>query len=339
MGRNQRRPPNLDIHLHGELRGRVAWELRNADGSLAASGEQSNLILNRGLDVFGTDANHTFASTSTPNSNTYFSYWRRALAVGTGSTAPAATQTNLVAETHRSNSDGGFNAENVDTYGVAGGLLTGTFKHTRVITFSGAYNLTEFGFSDDTAANGQLVIRELFRDGGGTPTPLSVQSGQQLKMTHTFYLTVPFAAGLAASFTLTNVGLIQGEGTFYYVGAVNALYTLGFFFNPTQAGTLYIMSAANSGDPATQGGGYTAGGTNYVAGTNSAYVSGTYTRTKTYQLSTAQGNVTHYGWFFDGSSASPTGGYKFRLTNPATFVKSNSNKLTLNFTVTWARGA
>lgn len=326
-------PETVAVHVHGRLRGHMQWQLVNADGTVAQAGEQSNLILDRGMDIFGTNTNHA----TTSSTQALYGSWRTYLAVGTSSTAPAVGQTALGAEVMRGQDAAGLPASN--TYSVTNGVMTGAFKQTRVLDFAASFNLTEWGLSDVSTAGGLICIRELFRDGNGGAITLSVQAGQQLQLTHTLNIQLTYAAGAAASFDLTGVGTLQGQATWFTAGSTSALLDdmFGSGFNPAKTGYgARPLTTANTGAPDALGGS-AAASADSISMTLATYTTGSFTRTRTASWNTGNANYAHYGWIFGSTYTAPYAGFKFSLTNPASFVKTSANKLTLNLKLTWGR--
>ncbi|THF88459.1 hypothetical protein E7T09_04440 [Deinococcus sp. KSM4-11] len=323
-----------DVELHGRLAGRIEWQLLNQDGSVAQSGHQPNMIVDRGMNIFGTNANHL-----NTGSGSHFGDWRNYLCVGTGSTAPAVTQSALVAEVMRGSADAGISPTN--TVAVAAGVATGSFTQTRILNISASYNLTEFGLSDVSTAGGLLCIRELFRDGGGNPISLSVQAGQQLQLTHTLDITLTYGSGVASQFDLTGVGTLQGSATWFSgSGATNIIDMFTRGFNPGQT-TIWHgrpLDGANTGAPDVVGGSFS-GTSDTISSTPTTYVAGSFERIRTVVWDTGVANYAHYGWMFGYVYSFPYSGYKFVLSNPATMTKTSANRLTLNMKTTWGRAA
>jgi hypothetical protein len=133
-------------------------------------GEQHNLILTQTYDTL-------IAQAGFIDLNQY-------AAVGTGSTPPAATQTTLVNEVARTrrNDVGNTGYNNTITYtgtpGVYDILVVREFLEGQV----GGQNLTEWGFSPNSASNSVLMCRELFRDGSNNPVVLTLASDQRLRL-------------------------------------------------------------------------------------------------------------------------------------------------------------
>ena len=316
--------------LHATLAGHTAWSLLDADGQTVQSGEHHNLILNSGLDAFGTCPTDTLYAASL---YVYpaFGQWRQYLALGTGSAAPVATQTTLSAEVMRSNSGGGFDGasgEITTTYTNNATQLVMTSVHVRVADITVARNLTEYGFSSTSTANSTLSIRELFRDGGGNPIALSVQAGQKLKVVHTLTITLPL--GLTEyTVNIDNLGAVTGRGGWYNaVSSSERAAAFQYVLGPQGAGCIIrTADTFNAGAaPTVQ---------DYVNATVQTYVSGTYARTRTLVFDVAVGNIQHHGWVLCQSNAAYSSGWRFGLLAPIT--KDNTKRLTLNFSVSWGR--
>jgi hypothetical protein len=144
-------------------------------------GEQHNMILNQFYDSlipqYGFIAPSLYA------------------AVGTGSTAPDPTQTQLANEIGTSSSPrrtqsppSGQNhqVEALATPGEYNVLRVHEFPETWV----GGLNLTEWGYSPLSSYNGALMTRELFRDSGGNPIVLTLATDQRLRLIYRYKVTV-----------------------------------------------------------------------------------------------------------------------------------------------------
>ena len=114
------------------------------------------MLLDSGLD---NAAKYSYSSGGNNSSNYQ---WVQYTAVGTGASAPAASQTLLVAETARTNSNGGFGPANEYEADAANNLLRARHTNTRVFNFSSASNVSEFGHVP-TSSGGPFTTRDLFR--------------------------------------------------------------------------------------------------------------------------------------------------------------------------------
>ena len=144
-------------------------------------GEQHNMILNQFYDVLIPQYGFTGSS--------------QYAAVGTGSTAPNPTQTQLANEIGTSSSPMRTNSvpsgESNDIEALA---TPGEYNIRRVLEFTeaqvGGLNLTEWGFSPVGSYNGPLMTRELFRDGLGNPIVLTLATDQRLRLIYRYKVTV-----------------------------------------------------------------------------------------------------------------------------------------------------
>jgi len=116
-------------------------------------------------------------------------------AVGTGSTAPDPSQTQLANEIGTSSSPRRTNSVPTGESNEIEALATyGEYNIRRVFEFTeaqvGGLNLTEWGFSPVNTYNGPLMTRELFRDGSGNPIVLTLATDQRLRLIYRYKLTV-----------------------------------------------------------------------------------------------------------------------------------------------------
>lgn len=298
---------------------------------------------------FGLDA---CASAQAGLSAPYFMSWHLYSAIGTGSTAPSQTDTALVTEVMRSNSNGGFANTESSTRDTVANKLKYTVTTYRVFNITVSYNLTEFGhFTSSSGAN--CVYRDLFRqnpnDPNSTPVVLSVQNGDQLQLIRSLTITCDWIT-TSKSFVITGSagndtgGTHTGDATAFAtsdplaVDALKALWPGGV--SGSDHSYLHTLTGTPSSDRATAVASNGTGGV-ALALTADTYTSGSYQRTKRATLSTSQGNYAQPGWAIardTGPSASVAYGYKFVLTNPTSFTKDSLHTLTLVFKMTWARG-
>jgi hypothetical protein len=182
-------------------------------------GEQHNLILTQFYDLlipqYGIVASSQYA------------------AVGTGSTAPDPSQTQLANEIGTSTSPRRTNFVPGGESNEIEALATyGEYNIRRVYEFTeaqvGGLNLTEWGFSPLSSRNGPLMTRELFRDGLGNPVVLTLDTDQRLRLIYRYKVTV-------SPTSLQNVSVnIGGDGP----GVRTAKFILTGMFS-TRAGIGY----------------------------------------------------------------------------------------------------
>jgi len=180
-------------------------------------GEQHNMILDQFYDVL--IPQYGFVASS------------RYAAVGTGSTAPSPTQTQLANEIGTSSSprrtntlpSGYSNAiEPQATYGEYNIFRAVEFTETQV----GGLNLTEWGFSPLNSYNGRLMTRELFRDGLGNPIVLTLASDQRLRLFYRYKVTVSPTSPQNVSINIGGDGPGVRTAKFLLTGMVST-YTSG----------------------------------------------------------------------------------------------------------------
>jgi len=201
MSFRDRRPPHA--RASAKIEGRISFQLINRLGKITRAGESKNLILDQGLDLVADNGLATAV----------FAY----CAVGTGSTAPATSDTSLVSELARTN-----NTFDSDTYTKT---ANGVYDISRYFEFaygSANGNLTEFGMSPDSAGGSNLFSRALFVDGGGSPTTITKTSDEKLRVTYTLTVTLTPVVSTVGSFTITNVTPDPITGHYLLVNPGNA---------------------------------------------------------------------------------------------------------------------
>jgi len=138
-------------------------------------GEQHNMILNQFYDTL--IPQYGFIGPS------------QYAAVGTGSTPPDPSQTQLDNEIGRTNSVPGGASNGIEALATYG-----EYNIRRVFEFSeaqvGGRNLTEWGFGPTNDRNGPLMTRELFRDGLGNPIVLTLDTDQRLRLIYRYKITL-----------------------------------------------------------------------------------------------------------------------------------------------------
>lgn len=198
-------------------------------------GEQHNLILTQFYDLL--IPQYGFVGSS------------QYAAVGTGSTAPDPSQTQLANEIGTSTSPRRTNSVPSGESNEIEALATpGEYNIRRVLEFTeaqvGGLNLTEWGFSPISSRNGPLMTRELFRDGSGNPVVLTLDTDQRLRLIYRYKVTVSPTSPQDVS---VNIG---GDGP----GIRTAKFLLTGMFGTLDAGGAYrgvnyfgiVLSSANS---------------------------------------------------------------------------------------------
>lgn len=285
--------------------------------------EFPNMIVNSGLDILGSSSSSDICSTAPY------------MAVGTGTTAPAAGQTSLVAEispssTHRTVNGAGF-AE------VLGSGVSYSYWYRRnVRLFLEAQangNLTEVGIFS-LSSGGTMYVRQLFLDGALAPTTITKTSADQLRVTYEFRLYPPTADVTQSAFAIsgTNYDIVTravgiANNDYWGKSGVNGIMVTNLGpknMMAQESQTLLAQTATASG--------YTVASTDTVA----AYVNGNYYRELTTVFDSGIANfATGIGTVFSSGAASNRAMYQHQFTGK--LLKDNTKKLTLTMRYTWAR--
>ena len=331
----ERRPPSPKLsvrlrpqHMRWEV-GKYRDRIRSGPGGLGRTkiwtpesvGEQHNLVL---------DAAYT---TLMP------SYGIKLLlncaAVGTGSTAPSATDTALVAEVAR--------RCDIPPPGYVDEITrpaNGTYRIQRAREFSpsqvGGQNLTEWGWVPRTSG-GPFAVRELFRDGSGNPVTLSLAPDQSLRLIYAVEIVLA-PLSQAVSIAITNIGTVAG--TMELKGGSNDSGRGGTDFITAeefmQGNTDALLGGWTSTPPSS---GYLATGnpTDMSSLTDLGLGADSRSRQMQGQFGTSQLNGTVYAFGIVGRPSSNWGarpGWIIYLD--ATFSKDSLHKLLLDpWTLTW----
>lgn len=281
-----------------------------------------NLIVDAGIDQI-------------MNGSTAINQMLGYLAVGTNSTAPAASDTGLGAEVTRVNSNGGF----ADTVGDGASFEYRWLKRTRLfLEAEGNGNLTECGFFKN-AAGAPMWMRQLFKDSGGTPTTIIKTAADQLRVIYELRVYPPNSdvAGTIA-ISATNYDYVHRAAE-----ADNIMWTLDTIQN--FAGNVWFAANSTSGaaletqtlGSRTQAPSGTAEVTSSVS--YSAYVNGNFYRDATHIWEPSKGNftlgvgATTLNFRGDSANTQP----QFQTSWTPRFSKDNTKRLTLVTRVTMSR--
>jgi hypothetical protein len=209
-------------------------------------GEQHNMILNQFYDSlipqYGFIGSSLYA------------------AVGTGSTAPDSTQTQLVNEIGTSSSPRRTSSRPSGQNDQVEALATpGEYNVLRVREFPetwvGGLNLTEWGFSPLSSRNGALMTRELFRDSNGDPIVLTLAADQRLRLIYRYKVTVSPTSPQAVSVNIGGDGPGIRTAKFMLTGAVsNNSYSLCVLPSPQRGGDLVVTDILAQGTRVGNGG-------------------------------------------------------------------------------------
>ena len=269
-----------------------------------------NLILNAGLDRMGT-------------ANTLVG-----VMVGTDSTAPNSAQTSLGAQL-------AYTTTAVGSIVYAADTTNNYLSRIRTQRFAegvAAGNLTEVGVG---WASGSCFSRALILDGGGSPTTLTVLSDESLDVTYELRI-YPMVDDVEGTVTLNGIDYATVLRTAYLTGT-----SADFFFSFALSGGMPQTANMGNNSFGRTGAGalgniYSApGGSGSISASAYApqtYTSGVYEITLRYTWGLLNGSSSFYNILF----RTPIGYFKASFTPE--IPKTAANILTLDLTVTWARG-
>lgn len=265
------------------------------------------MILNSGLEQ---------QKTINPLSGSLYTFGFNYLAVGTGSTAPAATQTTLVAEVARGNAAGDGPAQTTVTSSSGSHVQIET-QVSYKITFSGSYTLAEYGFFN-VSSGGQALFRQLFRsdpaNNASTPVTYTVNQYDSLTVNFTVIWRVDVSVTVTSG-TLTHPGGNVTLSAGIICDATSTAAQIVALFHPysTPVGSGAAFAATTT-MPTTR----TTSFTTSVASnayssdtaltvTRTAAASGTYQVTYKYTIAAGKLSLDNIGYMFFGNfSASGT---------------------------------
>jgi hypothetical protein len=313
--------PELEVQCTNRMRGRYKMRVTRADGSIRVDTPWfDNVITNVGLDGIG---NHT---------NVY-GYCH----CGTGSTAPAITDTGLTTWL--------ASTSNVTTYSTSASGISpymGYYQATyRFAAGTATGNISEVGIGPN-AGNTAMFSHALVLDGGGSPTTITVLASEALDVTYQIQNFPPLVdapgtltlTGATGSPFTTNVrashagqasnwsaqspqgGMFWGSG--YSLNSVYATQTLGAITaNP--AGSSYSV-------PSPSNGAYTNG--NYYLDTTLSFALGD---------GNAPGGVGSADLWFGPGGCMGSFQVSFSGTGAVPIPKDSSHIMTWYVRHTWAR--
>lgn len=306
----------MNVEIKQLVAGRYRLQKYAPDGtSTGDTGWFDNLILNQGLDQIGNVFNVPAAPFGNP---VLFAV----ASVGTGSTPPTVTDTQMEAFLAAAVNDSGY----VTSYVAAAGGNPAYYKCTNTYRFSAGTatgNLTEVGTGAGRSPNvgAALFSRALILDGDGNPTTLTVLSTEILDVTYEYRVyidqtPIPFSQDI-------NGTTYTGNWLPYHISNVPAIYRA--YIN----GSGSFNSCGVGFASATNGTGATAG----FIPTSPGYSLGSYQRTYSGTLGLSSGN---YAGGLKFISISTLHSRIYINTSPF-IVKTSAQQLSITFTVSWAR--
>lgn len=195
-----RRHVRLEAHT-------MIWQVINAAGQVTREADVPihNLVLTNGKNLAAVHG---------------FSELNRYAVIGTGSTEPTIADVGLDAETARSGSIPP-SGEQDSTVRYAPGIYD--VRRVRQFTAAQAAQkvLTEWGWSPMSTAGGNLMCRELFRDGGGNAVPITLAAGDQLRLIYVTRITLTPVSAVPGTINIAGIGvrnkndILYGDASIY----------------------------------------------------------------------------------------------------------------------------
>lgn len=306
----------IEIPMHISLQGFYKIEAVRPDGEVRVLADWfPNLITNAGLDLL---------PTTNPALNAY-----RYCQVGSGSTAPAFTDTALVSRV------AGVITTRSQYANDADGVVTTSPRYTfdnNLFEFGtgvAAGNLSEIGVGT-SATGGTLFSRALILDGGGNPTTITVLADEILRVTYQLRWYIP-EDDAAFSFTMSGttyncVSRAAEAGSVQRWPGTRAYEPAGNWSRETVIGYSGALGAITS-TPATQVA--SSSPTVTMVGT---YVPGSYEVTYRGSFSTAEFNGT-----IAAIKINPANLGTHQISFSPALAKDNTKTLRLDIKFTWGR--
>jgi hypothetical protein len=304
---------NINIAKHS-LKGEYKTVLTKGDGTVVESPWFDNIILNTGLDLLGS-----------PTTGTVLGYLR----LGTGTSTPAVTQTNVdaflvtvnnnIGNTYTTTGSPNYHSVGTIGYSFAQGAVVG--------------NVTELAVGPLAGSTGNCFSRSLIVDNTNTPTALTVTAIDQL--TVYYKLTVITSVNdFTGSFVIDGV-------TYNYTGRKTSIATLLHVFTSSLNNTFTAITQASShGTNAALGPitGQLTTGTNVgnisVFGARDTYTLGSYTCAQEVTYAADAGHAQPIKGFILSFSNGTNG---FQIVLDQAIPKANTNELKIKFGFSWGR--
>lgn len=277
----------------------------------------TNLILNQGLDRWMVNGGPSVMNF---------------IKVGTGTTEPAVTDTDLVSELASTATKNQI----IVSPALVGSFYEYTLRYEYTFALGAVVgNITELGVAGVSANN--LNTRALIRDGVGNPTAITVTAEEQLIIIYSLVKRVS-TADIETTLTLNVNGVTTNYAVIIRLANANENNN-SYMFSPNIA---LAASSAFSFALATQDLGIVtsrpAGSSSVMTATTASYTNGTFYRDYTIAPSLTQGNIDASGIgsiLFSYSSALNYSGLQMSF-NPK-LPKNADRLMSIPLRVTWAR--
>lgn len=299
----------IELNMNSNVSGMYKLEVVKKDGSISGTGWFKNLITDGGMD-------RRAANTD------YIRYCQ----VGSGSSTPSYSDTALSA----------WIAGSTAQYSISEGAASSSPYYAYVIkTFSFAAgvatgNISEVGVG--WASTGSLFSRALVVDGSGNPTPITVLSDEELRVTYQFRLYVPLddvtgsvnLGGVTYNYTArASLATTSSTSAWSSHQTTESTERISSMYASVSNGAIGAITSYPSGTQATTA-------TSQVADT---YVPGSFSIAQTTTWGSTLGNVS--GGISAIRMVLGCGCYQFGFS-PA-IPKDNTKVLSLKITHSWGR--
>ncbi len=315
------------IQFGAKFEGEYRFVVTRAGAQVNDTGWFKNLILNQGLD--------TLAAMSGGNP---ISYCR----VGTGTSTPAATQTQLDSQLAASSSINGASSRTTSGAPNYQSVLTYTYVFAQGAVVG---NVTEVGVgSGSTGTN--LFSRALILDGSGNPTTLALVAIDQLTVYYRVRVSPPITDG-SGTVTLGGTPYSYQTRLLDANNFFSSTYSLSAFpYHSTSPVASFYRTSSGFNTYAASGSGLAAITATSPLGTNSGslstlgfstatYTAGSFIQDSTLTFAPADGNATGGIGALKVSFGSADS--VFQVYFPTPIPKDNTKTLTLTFRYTWSR--
>ncbi|WP_444939923.1 hypothetical protein ACJJI3_12455 [Microbulbifer sp. ZKSA004] len=293
--------PNIPIAFAG----RFKVEKRRPGGKLvSAAGWQNNLILDNGLEMFGT-----------LTSGSILSYCQ----VGSGTATPSVNDTTLT----------GYLATSTDLDQTEGYTTTPGDRYLwvrRVYEFSAGTatgNISEFGISPNTSGN--LFSRALIKDEQGNPTTVSIQADEILVVTYELRMYKPEvdAVGSSNGYSYTARAAYVDTPSEWAMPTGELVFPEQNFSSYAYSGGIGSITSIPGGDDSEE-----AARTNIFT---DDYVPGSHQRSGGVVFEISEANFDIRSFKFDFGTMS------FQVEIDPPISKTSDQELTVRHTVSWGR--
>lgn len=293
--------------------GEFTLQRRSAGGILLEEKRFRNLITNTGLDQIGLQ-------------NSYFSYCRLSTSTATptvtdtamgGTSVATATASPVFVDSNSISGSAPYTATALRGFRFAAGVATGTWS--------------SIGIQPD-ASDTNTICKTRIRDGGGTPTSITVLAGEILDVRYEFRTEIDTADVTGSisgvGFTMRPYGV-----TYSSTRALSVLTSPSVTIFAEYGGTI-ALPALTATSPFVNGDAFSNG---TQTATYSAYISGTYTRSWSVVFPTT---ATHPSNTIRGIQVNNVGifglGWAFLLNAPG-FSKTSLQTCTITGSISWGR--